>query len=154
MSRSRRDRPALANAGRCQCSCATRGPAQRIAQGIGLSRPTVWRWQQRFAEAGVEGLLRDKTRKPGKAPIAADKAAQLVVGGIVVENDMDRLASCDLALDSIEEADEFEMAVALHAAADHRAVEHAERGEQGGGAVPLVVVRHGLAASGLHRQSG
>src|SRR5271156_1237909 len=78
MSRSRRDRPALANAGRCQCSCATRGPAQRIAQGIGLSRPTVWRWQQRFAEAGVEGLLRDKTRKPGKAPIAADKAAQLV----------------------------------------------------------------------------
>jgi Homeodomain-like domain len=38
----------------------------------------VWRWQQRFAQAGVEGLLRDKTRKPGKAPIAADKAAQLV----------------------------------------------------------------------------
>ena len=57
---------------------ADRGPAQRVAQGIGLSRPTVWRWQQRFAEAGVEGLLRDKTRKPGKAPIAADKAAQLV----------------------------------------------------------------------------
>ena len=57
---------------------ADRGPAQRIAQGIGLSRPTVWRWQQRFAEAGVEGLLHDKTRKPGKAPIAADKAAQLV----------------------------------------------------------------------------
>jgi hypothetical protein len=27
---------------------------------------------------GVEGLSRDKTRKPGKAPIAADKAAQLV----------------------------------------------------------------------------
>jgi hypothetical protein len=38
----------------------------------------VWRWQQRFAEAGVEGLLRDKTRKPGKAPIAADKAARVV----------------------------------------------------------------------------
>ena len=57
---------------------ADRGPAQRVAQSIGVSRPTVWRWQQRFAEAGVEGLLRDKTRKPGKAPIAADKAAQLV----------------------------------------------------------------------------
>jgi hypothetical protein len=38
----------------------------------------VWRWQQRFAEAGVEGLLRDKTRKPGKAPIAAETAARLV----------------------------------------------------------------------------
>ena len=57
---------------------ADRGPALQVAQSIGVSRPTVWRWQQRFAEAGVEGLLRDKTRKPGKAPIAADKAAQLV----------------------------------------------------------------------------
>jgi hypothetical protein len=45
------------------------------------------------------------------------------------------------------------MAVALHAAADHRAVEHAERGEQGGGAVPLVIVGHGLAAPGFDRQS-
>jgi len=33
-------------------------------EAVGVSRPTVWRWQQRFAEAGVEGLLRDKTRKP------------------------------------------------------------------------------------------
>ena len=31
-----------------------------------------------FAETGVGGLLRDKTRKPGKAPIAADKTAQVV----------------------------------------------------------------------------
>jgi transposase len=57
---------------------ADRGSAQRVAQSIGVSRPTVWRWQQRFAEAGVEGLLRDRTRKPGKAPIAADQAARIV----------------------------------------------------------------------------
>jgi transposase len=57
---------------------ADRGPAQRVAQSIGVSRPTVWRWQQRFAEAGVEGLLRDKTRKPGKAPIAAETRARVV----------------------------------------------------------------------------
>src|SRR5947209_651320 len=78
----------------------------------------------------------------------------MLVGGIVVENDVDRLASRDLTLDGIEKANEFEMAVALHAAADHGAVEHAERSEKGGGAVPLVVVRHGLAAPGLDRQSG
>jgi hypothetical protein len=47
--------------------------AQHTAQRIGVSRPTVWRWQQRFAEAGVEGLLRDKTCKPGKPPIAPIK---------------------------------------------------------------------------------
>ena len=58
----------------------------------------------------------------------------MLVGGIVVEDNMDRPIGRDLALDSIEEADEFGVAVALHAAADHRAVEHTERGEQRGGA--------------------
>ena len=57
---------------------ADRHSAQRVAQSVGVSRPTVWRWQQRFAESGVEGLLRDKTRKPGKAPIAAEITAQVV----------------------------------------------------------------------------
>jgi transposase len=57
---------------------ADRHSAQRVAQSIGVSRPTVWRWQQRFAESGVEGLLRDKTRKPGKAPLAAETTAQVV----------------------------------------------------------------------------
>jgi len=40
-----------------------------VANAVGVSRPAVWRWQQRFAEAGVDGLLRDKTRKPGKPPL-------------------------------------------------------------------------------------
>jgi hypothetical protein len=53
----------------------------------------------------------------------------MFVGGIVVEDDMDRPIGRDLALDSIEEANEFEVAVALHSAADHGAMKHAERGE-------------------------
>ncbi len=57
---------------------ADRHSVQQVAHSIGVSRPTVWRWQQRFAESGVEGLLRDKTRKPGKAPIAAKTTAQVV----------------------------------------------------------------------------
>jgi hypothetical protein len=44
-------------------------PAQRVAREAEVSRPMVWRWQQRFAEAGPNGLLRDMTRKPGKPPI-------------------------------------------------------------------------------------
>src|SRR5436853_7920245 len=64
--------------GRIVLASADRHSAQRVAQSIGVSRPTVWRWQQRFAERGIEGLLRDKSRKPGKVPIAADKAARLV----------------------------------------------------------------------------
>jgi transposase len=53
-------------------------PVQQIAQQLGVSRPMVWRWQQRFAEHGVDGLLRDKTRRPGKAPIDAETVAQVV----------------------------------------------------------------------------
>ncbi len=44
----------------------------------GLSRPAVWRRQQRFDEAGVDGLLRDKTRKPGK-PRTPEADVQRVV---------------------------------------------------------------------------
>ena len=34
-----------------------------------LSKPVVWRWQERFMCEGVDGLTRDKTRKPGKKPL-------------------------------------------------------------------------------------
>ena len=57
---------------------ADRHSAQWVAHSIGVSRPTVWRWQQRFAESGIDGLLRDKTRKPGKAPLAAVTTARVV----------------------------------------------------------------------------
>ena len=55
-----------------------RGAVQQIANQLGVSRPMVWRWQQRFAEEGVDGLLRDKTRKPGKPPIAAETVQRVV----------------------------------------------------------------------------
>jgi hypothetical protein len=34
-----------------------------------VSKPSVWRWQRRFVEAGVDGLLRDRTRKPSLPPL-------------------------------------------------------------------------------------
>jgi len=37
----------------------------------GKSKPVVWRWQARFMAEGVEGLVRDKTRKLGKPPLPA-----------------------------------------------------------------------------------
>ena len=45
------------------------------------------------------------------------------------------------------------MAVALHVAADDGAVEHVQGGEQGRGAVPLVVVRHRAGPALLQRQA-
>ena len=49
-----------------------------IARLSGVSRPVVWRWQRRFADAGVDGLLRDATRKPGKPPVPADDVQRLI----------------------------------------------------------------------------
>src|SRR5262245_49745620 len=41
-----------------------------IMRRSGKSKPVVWRWQARFMAEGIEGLTRDKTRKPGKQPPA------------------------------------------------------------------------------------
>lgn len=57
---------------------AERLPVLGVANRSGASRPAVWRWQQRFAEEGVDGLLRDKTRKPGTPPIASERVARVV----------------------------------------------------------------------------
>ena len=78
----------------------------------------------------------------------------MLVGGVVVDDGVDRLSRRDLFLDDIEEANEFLMAMALHVAADDRAVEDVHRGEQRRRAVPLIVVRHGSGATLLQRQSG
>jgi len=49
-----------------------------VMRRSGLSKPAVWRWQERFMSEGVSGLLRDKTRKPGKAPLPPEVVAQVV----------------------------------------------------------------------------
>ena len=49
-----------------------------IMRRTGKAKPSVWRWRARYLEAGVEGLLRDKTRKPGKAPVPAATVAKVL----------------------------------------------------------------------------
>ena len=43
-----------------------------IMRRTGKSKPCVWRWQERYLEAGIEGLLRDKTRPSRKPPLSAE----------------------------------------------------------------------------------
>jgi transposase len=40
-----------------------------IMRQTGKSKSGVWRWQERFMQAGVDGLLRDKTRPPRIPPL-------------------------------------------------------------------------------------
>jgi transposase len=57
---------------------AERLPVQEVARRAGVSRPAVWRWQRRFAELGVDGLLRDKPRVPGKAPLPSETVQRVL----------------------------------------------------------------------------
>ncbi len=57
---------------------AERLPVLEVARRAGVSRPAVWRWQRRYAEEGVEGLLRDKTRPPGTPPLPTATVAQVL----------------------------------------------------------------------------
>ena len=49
-----------------------------IMRRTGKSKTCVWRWQERFAEEGCAGLLRDKTRAPRIAPLGAEVAERVV----------------------------------------------------------------------------
>ena len=56
------------------------GTAERRS---GKSKPVVWRWQARFMAEGVDGLTRDKTRRPGKPPLptaTVQKVVDLALG--------------------------------------------------------------------------
>jgi transposase/transposase-like protein len=57
---------------------AERLSVAEVARRVGCGRPAVWRWQRRFAEAGVDGLLRDASRKPGKPPVPAAVVQRLI----------------------------------------------------------------------------
>jgi transposase len=54
-----------------------------IMRETGTSKRCVWRWQERFMEEGVEGLLRDKTRPARIAPLspaAVERVVALTLG--------------------------------------------------------------------------
>ena len=49
-----------------------------IMRRTGKSKTCVWRWQERFAEEGVDGLLRDKTRPSRVAPLGQEVIDRVV----------------------------------------------------------------------------
>ena len=49
-----------------------------IMRRTGTSKTCVWRWQERFAQEGVDGLLRDKTRPSRLAPLGSEMADRVI----------------------------------------------------------------------------
>ena len=46
-----------------------------IRRCTGKGKPTIWRWQRRFMDAGVDGLLKDATRPGRKPPLARPQSS-------------------------------------------------------------------------------
>jgi transposase len=55
-----------------------------IMRVTGKAKTCVWRWQERFMQAGVDGLLRDKTR-PSRIPSLGAAVAERVVALTLTE---------------------------------------------------------------------
>ena len=55
-----------------------------IMRRTGKSKTCVWRWQERFAAEGVDGLLRDKTR-PSRVPPLGQEVIDKVVALTAIE---------------------------------------------------------------------
>lgn len=49
-----------------------------IMRQAGVAKIAVWRWQERFMHAGVDGLLRDKTRPSRIPPLGQEVTARVV----------------------------------------------------------------------------
>ena len=105
---------------------------------------------------GIEPRARGRGEVESEALMAIEPSSHLgmLVGSVVVEDDVDGLADRRFGLDGVEEADEFLVTMALHVPTNDGAVEHVEGGKQGGCAVALVVMGHGAEPSLLHRQAG
>jgi transposase len=49
-----------------------------IIRAVGKSKPTVWRWQERYLAAGIAGLKRDASRPGRKPPLTSEVIARVV----------------------------------------------------------------------------
>ena len=54
-----------------------------IMRMVGVSKTAVWRWQERFMTAGVDGLLNHKTRPPRIAPLGAAAIERVVAPTLI-----------------------------------------------------------------------
>ena len=114
-----------------------------------------------FGEFGEEALdsIGPRTRcgreVEGEAAMTVKPGPNLgmLMGSVVVEDDVDSLVRRNLCIDHVQEADELLVPMALHVAPDDRPVEHIQGGEQRGRSVAFVVMGHGSEAPLLHGQS-
>ena len=78
IARNRNTAQKLALRARIAIMSADGLPTSHIMQELGTSTPTITRWRTRYEEAGVTGLLRDRTRPGRKKRIDEARVRQVV----------------------------------------------------------------------------
>ena len=97
------------------------------------------------------GCWREVENKPLVA-IEPSPDLWMLMGGVVVEDNVDGLVGRDLSVNNVQEANELLVPVALHIAPDNRPVEDVQGGEERRGSIAFVVVGHGAETPLLHGQ--
>src|SRR3546814_4819214 len=80
-------------------------------------------------------------------------SSDLLVGGVVVDDQMQVLVLGGLAVDGLEEPQPLLMSVELIGHRQYLAGKHVQCGKQGGHAIALVIVGHRLVASAFERKA-
>src|SRR3954454_20457648 len=121
--------------------------------------------QAALGELGEEGLDRvepgargwGEVEGPARVAVQPGPDLGMLMGGadrlrrVRVEDGVHPLAGRRGRLDRVEKAEKRLVAMPLHAAAGHRAVEPVEGGEEGRGPVPDIIVGHGRELARLYR---
>ena len=104
----------------------------------------------------VEPRARGGREVEGEARVSVEPLTHLrmLVDGVVVEDHVHKLSGRHLSLNSIQEANELLVTMALHTSANDLSFEHVESSEQRRCSVALVVMGHRAGAAFLHRQAG
>ena len=76
-----------------------------------------------------------------------------VVRVVVIDDEMQLFVRGQLSMEPLQEPKKLLRPMARHTLGNDRSIEHVQRGEERGGSVPLVVVRHGPRPALFHRQA-
>src|SRR5262249_20935000 len=129
--------------------------------GVGGGVEGVWR-DSGLGEEGEEGLVLVEPGRIGGREVnvvtrrAGESRSDLVmlVGGVVVDDEVDVELGWHVGLDVTQEGEELLMTMAGVALSDDRAIEHVEGGEQGGRAMAPVVVGDAVDIADAHGKHG
>src|SRR6185437_1546778 len=96
---------------------------------------------------------REEVQMDTRMPPHPGVDARMLVGSVVVDDQMQIKMGRRLGVDLLEESDELLVPMTRHAVANDFPIEQAQRREQGRRAMAFVVVRHRPAAAFLHRKA-